>query len=231
MQWYSCARYKAPGPLVFCINNRNSSCIYTVGRHERSSDYLDTVLSVFEFIMNIGCLIQSLKWKSSMAQWWEHWPLESEFVSSNPALYIFLRIKLLFFLYLSFFIFLNFEVKQCANIYWKNDITGFAMEKKPSFFLFFKEAYTPHKGTIRPITHVPSFLYSIYYAFLEMKWSCTWWPTLYTREKEHFVFLKNDNSSCLWYTSGYNWKSSFVLLYNKNEDGYPQFSFFDNIVN
>ena len=33
-------------------------------------------------------------------------------------------------------IFLNFEVKQYANIYWKYDNTGFAMEKKPNFFIF-----------------------------------------------------------------------------------------------
>ena len=44
---------------------------------------------------------------------------------------------IIFFISLSFlFIFLNFEVKQCANIYWKYDNTGFAMEKKPNFFIF-----------------------------------------------------------------------------------------------
>ena len=36
------------------------------------------------------------------------------------------------------FFFLNFEVEQCGNLYWKYDNTGFAMEKKPSFFLFFQ---------------------------------------------------------------------------------------------
>ena len=41
---------------VFAWNNRNSSCVYTVGRHERSSDCLDTVFSVFTFIKNNGCL-------------------------------------------------------------------------------------------------------------------------------------------------------------------------------
>ena len=46
----------------------------------------------------------------------------------------FFQNQIIFFISLSFsFIFLNFEVKQCANIYWKYDNTGFAMEKKPNF--------------------------------------------------------------------------------------------------
>ena len=55
----------------------------------------------------------------ALAQWLAHWPLEPGFVRSSPAMNIFLGIKLLlFFISLSFlFIFLNFEVKQCGNIY------------------------------------------------------------------------------------------------------------------
>ena len=61
---------------------------------------------------------------------------------------------------------------------------------------------------------------------------------LYNREKERFVvlatFWKNDNSSCFWYTNSSNWKSSFVLIYYKSEDGYPNvfifLSSFDSIV-
>ena len=34
----------------------NSLCVYSVGRKARSSDCIDTVLSVFKFIINIGCL-------------------------------------------------------------------------------------------------------------------------------------------------------------------------------
>ena len=46
-------------------------------------------------------------------------------------------IIIFFFISLPFLIiFLNFEVKQCAIIYWKYDNTGFAMEKKPNFFIF-----------------------------------------------------------------------------------------------
>ena len=56
-----------------------------------------------------------------------------------------------FFISLSLlFIFLNFEVKQCANMYWKYDNTGFAMEKKPNFFILqklFVELYL-YKGAI-----------------------------------------------------------------------------------
>ena len=61
------------------------------------------------------------------------------------------------------------------------------------------------------------------------KWPCTWWQTLYMREKERFMvlatFWKNDNSSCFWYTDSFNWKSSFVLIYYKSEDGYTNFLF------
>ena len=41
-------------------------------------------------------------------------------------------------LFINFLIlfFFNFEVKQCANISWKYDNTGFAMEKRPSLFIF-----------------------------------------------------------------------------------------------
>ena len=37
--------------------NWNSLCVYNVGRKARSSDCIDTVLSVFKFIINIGCLL------------------------------------------------------------------------------------------------------------------------------------------------------------------------------
>ena len=36
--------------------NWNSLCVYNVGRQARSADCIDTVLSVFKFIINIGCL-------------------------------------------------------------------------------------------------------------------------------------------------------------------------------
>ena len=69
-----------------------------------------------------------------------------------------------FFLFPCFSFFLNFEVKQCGNLYWKYDNTGFAMEKKPSFFYFFKVANTQRNGsTIRHIAwlHLSSFLFKI----------------------------------------------------------------------
>ena len=36
--------------------NWKSLCVYNVGRKARSSDCIDTVLSLFKFIINIGCL-------------------------------------------------------------------------------------------------------------------------------------------------------------------------------
>ena len=79
--------------------------------------------------------------ESSIAKWLERRPLDSGVMSSSPGLYIFF-IKF-FFIILSFFFFLNFEVKHCGNLFWKYDNTGFAMEKKPSFFNFSK-LLTPH---------------------------------------------------------------------------------------
>ena len=121
-------------------------------------------------------------------------------VSSRPTWIIFLRIKLFVFISLSFlFIFLNFEVKQCVNIYWKYDNTGFAMEKKPNFFIFQNGKY-PTQGQDK--THCVVILLSIQGTMLLSRWNwpCTWWQILYKREKERFVvlatFWKNDNSSC-----------------------------------
>ena len=98
----------------------------------------------------------SINWrpncKAFVAQCLAHSPLESGIVSSSPAI---------FFISLSFlFIFLNFEVKQCANIFWKYDNAGFAMEKKPNFFIF-KMANTSHKGKTRHIALLSSFLFKV----------------------------------------------------------------------
>ena len=44
------------------------------------------------------------------------------------------------------------------------------------------------------------------------------------------TFWKNDNTSCFWYTNSFNWKSSFVLIYYKSEDGYPNFFLFSYLL-
>ena len=107
--------------------------------------------------------------KSFIAQWLALWPLESGIVSSSPATNIFRRIKQFIFIYLSFFfIFLNFEVKQCADINWKYANTGFSMEKKPNFFLLFKIAHTPYRAKQDTLRGYKAF-YSRYNAFIEMK--------------------------------------------------------------
>ena len=101
--------------------------------------------------------------------------------------------------------------------------------KRSQTFLFFKMANTPHKGKNK--THCVVIKLSIQGTMLlsRWRWPCTWWQILYKREKERFVvlatFWKNDNSSCFWYTNSFNWKSNFVLIYYKSEDGYPNFLF------
>ena len=113
-------------------------------------------------------------------------------------------------------------------MYWKYDNTGFAMEKKPNFFIFQNGKY-PTQGQNK--THCVVIKLSIQGTMLlsRWRWPCTLWQILYKREKERFVFwqlfCKNDNSSCFWYTNSFNWKSSFVLIYYKSEDGYHNFLF------
>ena len=137
---------------------------------------------------------------------------------------------IIFLLSLSFrFIFLNFEVKQCANIYWKYDNTGFAMEKKPIFFNFSKWQI-PHIRAKQDRLRDYQAFYSRHNLFIEMKMTLHLMTILYKRKKERFVvlatFWKNDNSSWFWYTNSFNRKSSFVLIYYKSEDGYPNFFIF-----
>ena len=127
------------------------------------------------------------------------------------------------------FIFLNFEVKQCVNMYWKYDNPGFAMEKKPNFY--FSKWQIPHTRAKQDTLRGYQAFYSRHNDMLlsGWRWPCTWWQILYKREKERFVvlatFWKNDNSSCFWYANSFNWKSNFVLIYYKSEDGYPNFLF------
>ena len=94
--------------------------------------------------------------------------------------------------------------------------------KKPNFFLFFKMTNTPHNGKT---IHI-AWLSKGTMLLSRWRWHCTWWQIPY---KTSFVvlvtFRKNDNSSCFWYTSNFNWKSSFVLIYYKSENGYPNFLF------
>ena len=91
-------------------------------------------------VSELACRIRGREFESHV----NHFP-------QNQIIIIFISLSFLF-------IFLNFEVKQCANIYWKYDNTGFAMKKKP-IFLFFKMANTPHQGKTRHIAWLSSFLF------------------------------------------------------------------------
>ena len=142
-----------------------------------------------------------------MAQWLAHWPEESGVVSSNPTWITFSQNPIIIFLFSwSFlFIFLNFEVKQCANMHWKYDNTGFAFKKKPNFFFIFQNGKYPTQGKNK--THCVVIKLSIQGTkpLSRWRWPCTWWQILCKREKERVVLLatfwKNDNSSCFWYTN------------------------------
>ena len=82
------------------------------------------------------------------------------------------------------------------------DNKEFAMEKKPCFFIFFKIANTPHKGTIGNLVllHVSSFLIKIQCFYRD--------ENDLVPDDQHSIrakrntsclatILKNDNSSCL----------------------------------
>ena len=65
------------------------------------------------------------------------------------------------------FIFLNLEVKKCANIYWKNDNTGFAVEKAKLFY--FSKWQIPHIRAKQDTLRGYQAFYSSHNAFIEMK--------------------------------------------------------------
>ena len=173
--------------------NWNSLCVYNVGRQARSSDCNDTVFSAFKYRLSINRTNTVSSFNSLIAHWLAHWPLDSGVVRSDPANNIFLIIKLLyyhFFISLFFlFIFLNFEVKQCANIYWKYDNTGFAMEKKPNFF--FSIWLVPHIRAKQDRCVVIKHSIQGTMLLSRWKWPCTLLQILYKRKKERFAVLEH----------------------------------------
>ena len=100
---------------------------------------------------------------------------------------------------------------------------------KEAKLFYFSKWQIPTQGQNKTRTLRYQAFYSRYNALSRWRWPCTWWQILYKREKERFVvlatFWKNDNSSCFWYANSFNWKSNFVLIYYKSEDGYPNFLF------
>ena len=88
--------------------------------------------------------------ESSIAKWLERQPLNPGVMSSNPGLYIFL-IKDFFLISLSFF-FSQFRSKTLWEFILKVRQYRICNGKEAKlFFIFFKIANTPHKGTIRHI--------------------------------------------------------------------------------
>ena len=135
--------------------------------------------------------------------------------------------QIIYFFLVFLFHFSQFHSKtMCEYIYWKyaNHWRQYRIcnGKEAQLFYFSKIANTPHKGTIRHIAwlHVSSFLFKIQCFYRD--------ETGLVPDDQHYIrvyslclvtFLKNDNSSYLWYTSSCNWNSSFVLIYYKSEDG------------
>ena len=106
------------------------------------------------------------------------------------------------------------------------DNTVFAMEKKPNF-LFFKMAYTPHKGKTRHIAWVSSFLFKV---------QC------FNRDENDLApddkYYIRGKRNALWFWQHFGRTitlavfdipivstESFVVIYYKSEDGYPNFLF------
>ena len=161
-------------------------------------------------------------------QWLEHWPEDSGVVSSSPARIIFLRIIFFHFPVFSFYFSQFWSKTMCKYVLkvWQYWICN---GKEAKLFFIFQNGKYPTQGQNK--THCVVIKLSIQGTMLlsRWRWPCTLWQILYKREKERFVvlatFWKNDNSSCFWYTNSFNWKSNFVLIYYKSEDGYPNFLF------
>ena len=136
---------------------------------------------------------------------------------------------IIFLLSLSFlFIFLNLEVKQCANLYWKYDNTGFAMEKKPIFY--FSKWQIPHISTKQDRLRGYQAFFSRHNVFIEMKMTLHLMTILYKRKKNALWFWQQFGRTITLAgfdipIFSFNWKSSFVLIYYKSEDGYPNLLF------
>ena len=90
--------------FFYAWNNRNSSCVlhcWQIWKEFRLPWHNFVRVQIYyKNRFSINRRIETLKRKSSMAQWWQHRPLESGVGSSDPVLYIFHLIKL--FIFLSF---------------------------------------------------------------------------------------------------------------------------------
>ena len=96
--------------------------------------------------------------------------------------------QIIIFLFPCLSFFLNFEVKQCANIYLKYDNTGFVMEKKPNFFIFQNGKY-PTQGQNK--THCLVIKLSIQSTILLSRWR---WPCI--PDDEYYIRGKRN---ALWF--------------------------------
>ena len=89
--------------------------------------------------------------------------------------------------------------------------------KRSQTFYFSKMAYTPHKGKTRHI------------AWVSKRWNdLAPDDKYYIRGKRNALwfwqhFGRTITLAVFWDTDSFNWKSSFVLIYYKSEDGYPNF--------
>ena len=136
---------------------------------------------------------------------------------------------IIFFITLSFFFFSQSRSKTLCELILKVRQYRICNGKEAKLFYFFK--ITPHKGTIRHIAwlHLSiCFLFKIQCFYRDKNYLDPDGQHYKIRQRNNLclaTILKNDNSSCLWCTSSFNWKSSFVLKYYKSEDGYPNFLF------
>ena len=113
----------------------------------------------------------------------------------------------------------------CKQIYIESTTIRICNGKEAKLF-YFSKWLIPHIRAKQGALRGYQAFYSRYNTLIEMKITLN---LMTKRKKERFVvlatFCKNDNSSCFWYTNSFNWKSSFVLIYYKSEDGYPNFLF------
>ena len=164
----------------WALDTIGTPCVFRMLTDRQGVPIALTVLSVFK--------LYTLHSKSFLAQWLVHWPQDPGIVRSNPRDKHFPQNKSFFFISLSFFLFFltseGFEVNN-VRIYIESTTI---LDLQWKLFLFSKWLI-PHRRAKQDTLRGYQAFYSRYNAFFEMKMTCTWWQTLYVREKERFVVL------------------------------------------
>ena len=135
--------------VYFALNDRDSSCVYIVGRHERSSDCLDTVLSVLKFIIikyrlfmnRKNCLIKLKSFNGAVVRAPASGIRGREFETRT----IHFPSNQIIFFSLSFLLFFSISKENNVRIYIESmTIKNLQCERSQAFYQFFSKLQISH---------------------------------------------------------------------------------------